>query len=57
MTCSAAKIVISESLCITYIEKKSNVITFGDVFERELALLVALQGENIWKGGSGGDVH
>ena len=29
-----------------------------DVFERELALLVALQGESIWKGCSGwGDVH
>ena len=27
-------------------------------FERELALLVALEGESIWKGGStGGDVH
>ena len=24
------------------------------IFERELALLVALQGESIWKGGEGG---
>ena len=24
------------------------------IFERELALLVALQGESIWKGGGGG---
>ena len=29
------------------------------IFERKLALLVALQGESSWKGGSGGggDVH
>ena len=32
---------------------------FEIIFERELALLVALQGESSWKGGSGGggDFH
>ena len=34
------------------------VIGHTFIFERELALLVALQGESIWKGGSAaGDVH
>ena len=27
------------------------------IFERELALLVALQVESIWKGGGGTDIH
>ena len=33
---------------------KNRVISV--VFERELALLVALQGESSWKGGSRGDI-
>ena len=28
-----------------------------NLFERELALLVALQGESIWKGGGGSDTQ
>ena len=35
------------------------VTTYLTIFERELALLVALQGESSWKGGSAawGDSH
>ena len=36
-----------------------NLITSVQLFERELALLVAFQGESIWKGGGGcwGDIN
>ena len=34
------------------------VTTYLTIFERELALLVALQGESSWKGGAWrGDIH
>ena len=37
-------------------QQSKEVITY--IFERELALLVALQGESSWKGGWGGvDIH
>ena len=35
----------------------ARVSTSKEFFERELALLVALQGESIWKGGGGTDIH
>ena len=34
-----------------------NLITSVQLFERELALLVAFQGESIWKGGRRRQLH
>ena len=49
---------VAQSTCqLQPISAKILVILKDYIFERELALLVALQGASSWKGSSGGDVH